>query len=299
MNTDIATAVTDHATDTLFVLFNTEEGRRYLVERRGIDRAVVEGLVHLGLSGICNMLAAIKMARYFDFSRDDVIMTIFTDSAEMYGSRLSELTAEHGAYDETRAGRDLDAITVAWVGGGNNVLHSWLEASMMFGFQLRVAVPDGFEPDAGLYLAAIIRLAMPTQRGLWIYRTRRSAARFVLASTAMMFAIAGAFTIVPPSGPTFVADIHATTEVGTFDLDHWQAPAAVAIVPDPVVEAISPLAIDSADAARVMISMGRAEGEVAPVEDQGVSTEQSAPSRDTPAPVPAPPACACERPQSA
>src|SRR5512143_1426664 len=47
-------------------------------------------------------------------------------------------------YTLWRSGRDLDAITVAWVGDGNNVLHSWLEASRLFGFQLRVAVPDGF-----------------------------------------------------------------------------------------------------------------------------------------------------------
>jgi ornithine carbamoyltransferase len=57
-------------------------------------------------------------------------------------------------YTLWRAGRDLDAITVAWVGDGNNVLHSWLEASTLFGFRLRVAVPDGFEPDAGLFLEA-------------------------------------------------------------------------------------------------------------------------------------------------
>ncbi len=57
-------------------------------------------------------------------------------------------------YTLWRQGRDLDALTVAWVGDGNNVLHSWLEASMIFGFRLQVAVPDGFEPDAGLFLAA-------------------------------------------------------------------------------------------------------------------------------------------------
>jgi len=57
-------------------------------------------------------------------------------------------------YTLWRQGRDLDAITVAWVGDGNNVLHSWLQASMIFGFQLQVAVPDGFEPDAGLFLEA-------------------------------------------------------------------------------------------------------------------------------------------------
>jgi len=57
-------------------------------------------------------------------------------------------------YTLWRRGRDLDALTLAWVGDGNNVLHSWLEASMIFGLQLQVAVPDGFEPDAGLFLAA-------------------------------------------------------------------------------------------------------------------------------------------------
>ncbi|MCC6349495.1 MAG: ornithine carbamoyltransferase [Candidatus Eisenbacteria bacterium] len=57
-------------------------------------------------------------------------------------------------YTLWRAGRDLDSIQVAWVGDGNNVLHSWLEAATIFGFGLRVAVPDGFEPDAGLFLEA-------------------------------------------------------------------------------------------------------------------------------------------------
>jgi ornithine carbamoyltransferase len=60
-------------------------------------------------------------------------------------------------YTLWRSGRDLDGMTIAWVGDGNNVLHSWLEASTLFGFQLRVAVPDGFEPDAGLYLDAEVR----------------------------------------------------------------------------------------------------------------------------------------------
>ena len=57
-------------------------------------------------------------------------------------------------YTLWRAGHDLDQMQVAWVGDGNNVLHSWLEAATLFGFQLRVAVPDGFEPDAGLYIHA-------------------------------------------------------------------------------------------------------------------------------------------------
>jgi ornithine carbamoyltransferase len=57
-------------------------------------------------------------------------------------------------YTLRRRGVDLDTMHVAWVGDGNNVLHSWLEAATIFGFKLTFAVPDGFEPDAGLYLAA-------------------------------------------------------------------------------------------------------------------------------------------------
>ena len=57
-------------------------------------------------------------------------------------------------YTLRRAGRDLDRMTVAWVGDGNNVLHSWLQAATLFGFRLNLAVPDGFEPDGGLFIEA-------------------------------------------------------------------------------------------------------------------------------------------------
>jgi ornithine carbamoyltransferase len=61
-------------------------------------------------------------------------------------------------YTLWRAGRNLDSLKVAWIGDGNNVLHSWLEAATIFGFDLTFAVPDGFEPDGGLYLAAEARV---------------------------------------------------------------------------------------------------------------------------------------------
>jgi len=57
-------------------------------------------------------------------------------------------------YTLKRAGRDIDRMTVAWIGDGNNVLHSWLEAATIFDFDLNLAVPDGFEPDGGLFLEA-------------------------------------------------------------------------------------------------------------------------------------------------
>ena len=86
MNTDVVAGVSDTDTDRLVVLFNTETGRNYLTERRGVDPALVARLANLGLSSLCNMLAAIKTAKYFDLGRDDVIVTVATDGADMYGS---------------------------------------------------------------------------------------------------------------------------------------------------------------------------------------------------------------------
>jgi ornithine carbamoyltransferase len=57
-------------------------------------------------------------------------------------------------YTLRRRGMDLNAMKIAWIGDGNNVLHSWLEAATLFDFRLTLAVPDGFEPDPGLFLAA-------------------------------------------------------------------------------------------------------------------------------------------------
>ena len=39
---------------------------------------------------------------------------------------------------------------VAWVGDGNNVCHSWMEAAVRLGFTLRIACPEGFEPELDL-----------------------------------------------------------------------------------------------------------------------------------------------------
>lgn len=44
-------------------------------------------------------------------------------------------------------GEDLEQRTVAWVGDGNNMANSWLNAAFRFGFALRLACPDGYRPD--------------------------------------------------------------------------------------------------------------------------------------------------------
>ena len=48
-------------------------------------------------------------------------------------------------------GRDLTGRKVAWIGDGNNMANSWLNAAYRFGFELRVATPEGYEPDHEIY----------------------------------------------------------------------------------------------------------------------------------------------------
>jgi cysteine synthase A len=86
MATDAVTAISDRATDALGLLFNHDAGRRYLAGRRGVPAGVVAALAALGLSGICNVLAAIKTARWFALGPDDAVLTVATDGAAMYAS---------------------------------------------------------------------------------------------------------------------------------------------------------------------------------------------------------------------
>jgi len=47
----------------------------------------------------------------------------------------------------------IEGVTVAWIGDGNNVCQSWMNAARQFGFELRVATPPGYEPEAALVSA--------------------------------------------------------------------------------------------------------------------------------------------------
>jgi Cysteine synthase len=93
MNTDIVVGISDRATDELNVLFNTTAGREYLVRRRGVPPAVVEALDSFGLSSICNVLAAIAVARHDGLGPDDIIVTVATDGAAMYRTERDKVEA--------------------------------------------------------------------------------------------------------------------------------------------------------------------------------------------------------------
>jgi hypothetical protein len=90
----------------LYRLFNEPVGIEYM-KKMGLSDEAIATLPLYGISGIGNVLAAIKMAKYYELGEDDVVMTVLTDSSEMYTSRLKEQTEIQGAFDEYAAVRAL------------------------------------------------------------------------------------------------------------------------------------------------------------------------------------------------
>ncbi|MGH7248748.1 MAG: pyridoxal-5'-phosphate-dependent protein subunit beta, partial [Pseudomonadota bacterium] len=106
MNTDVVVAVSDAATDALNLLFSDDCGRAYLTHRRKLDPALVRCFDDVGISGLANIVAAIKLAKHFDYGPDDVVMTVATDSAAMYHSERQAYRARKypAGFDEINAG---------------------------------------------------------------------------------------------------------------------------------------------------------------------------------------------------
>ena len=104
-NTDLVIAVDDNDTYRLIRLFNEPEGHKYLVEM-GVPEEFVGKLHLLGISSIANLIMAIKYAKYYELTEDDVVLTVFTDSMELYQSRLKELQIKEGNYTRDNAVRD-------------------------------------------------------------------------------------------------------------------------------------------------------------------------------------------------
>lgn len=96
-NTDMVIAIDDLASMDLIRLFNEEAGQEYLAQQ-GVPADLIEQLDLLGISGCANLLSAIKFAKYYELGEQDVVLTVATDSMEMYQSRLEELRETAGPF---------------------------------------------------------------------------------------------------------------------------------------------------------------------------------------------------------
>ncbi|MDA3952089.1 MAG: pyridoxal-phosphate dependent enzyme [Bacteroidales bacterium] len=106
-NTDMITAIDDEDCMRILRLFNEKEGHDYL-KSTGVDQEVIDNLHLIGISGIGNLLSSIKAAKYYEMTEDDVVITIATDSADMYQSRIQELNTENGSYNTIQAVKDFE-----------------------------------------------------------------------------------------------------------------------------------------------------------------------------------------------
>jgi ornithine carbamoyltransferase len=83
-----------------------------------------------------------KIQRFAEYSSVPVINAL-TDYCHP-----CQLLADMQTYIEQRG--PIRGKTVAWIGDGNNMCNSYIEAARLFDFQLRIAVPEGYEPDQQL-----------------------------------------------------------------------------------------------------------------------------------------------------
>jgi cysteine synthase A len=104
-NTDMVVAVDDEYCMNLIRLLNEPAGVEYLTEM-GLPDSQISNLPSIGISGIGNLVAAIKFAKYYELTERNVVFTVFTDSMELYQSRLSELREVYGEYTSDDAIRD-------------------------------------------------------------------------------------------------------------------------------------------------------------------------------------------------
>jgi cysteine synthase len=101
-NTDMVVAIDDEAPMNLIRLFNETAGKERLLEQ-GVSEEIINQLDLIGISGASNLISAIKFAKYYELGENDVVVTVLTDSMEMYNSRLDELTQENGVFSNTDA----------------------------------------------------------------------------------------------------------------------------------------------------------------------------------------------------
>jgi len=106
MNTDVVVGVSDRSSDALNHLFGSDAGRAYLTRRQHIDPDLMRQFDDIGLSGLANIVASIKVARHFELGPDDVIMTVATDGASLYATERQSYEDRRypGGFDEVNAG---------------------------------------------------------------------------------------------------------------------------------------------------------------------------------------------------
>ncbi len=105
MNTDCIVGISDQSSDGVYLILNSDAGRNYLKSRHGLSEQELNDLSKLGLSGVANVLASCRYARHHNLEGEDIIITVATDSAELYKSQIDQTIDEkyHGIFEAVDA----------------------------------------------------------------------------------------------------------------------------------------------------------------------------------------------------
>ncbi len=111
-NTDLVVAADDNACLNIIRLFNEPEGWNYL-RKQGVKEDFIKRLPLLGISSVGNLLCAVKFAKYYELSKKDIVLTVWTDSMDLYRTRIHEMREAYGPYSELEAARDFHRYLMA------------------------------------------------------------------------------------------------------------------------------------------------------------------------------------------
>jgi len=111
MNMDAIMCIDDIESKKGLQLLVEEAGWKVMIERYGVPEEKVQKMATIfGISGVCNVLGAIKAVKLYGLGQDDLVATICTDAIDRYHSVMDQMTATYGRMDETEAALRLVSI---------------------------------------------------------------------------------------------------------------------------------------------------------------------------------------------
>lgn len=111
LNMDAIMCIDDIESKKGLQVLTDEAGQETLVKRYGITAEKAQALSSIfGISGVCNVLGAIKTAKHYQFGKQDVIVTICTDAIDRYHSVMGDMARDYGVIDEARATAYVEGI---------------------------------------------------------------------------------------------------------------------------------------------------------------------------------------------
>ena len=104
LNMDLMCCLDDMECKQGLQLFTDPAGIEFLTRDVGIAPEAAATMARIfGISGVCNLLGAIKTAKFYGFGKDDLVLTVATDAIDRYHSVMADLDARFGTLDRAEA----------------------------------------------------------------------------------------------------------------------------------------------------------------------------------------------------